>query len=150
MSKFLHEPTASLAVGNTCAFCSTHRHDRGFVNLLIDDRPLEGQSHRGRLYACAGCADEIGRAVGGLDPKQANVFREREEEYATLIRTRDAQIEQLKDNISIPVGDVIGFVAESYPVLAEMCEALRDGKLVFLDDERKKRRPSEATTTTAA
>jgi hypothetical protein len=112
LSKFLHEPTASLAVGNTCAFCSTHRHDRGFVNLLIDDRPLEGQSHRGRLYACAGCADEIGRAVGCLDPQQAQRLRDAMDEIAEGADKLASELASTKENMVVPLGEVIDFLKE--------------------------------------
>lgn len=106
MSKFLVEPTASMCVGNTCATCNTHKHERGFVNLLIDRLGI------GRFYVCAGCADEIGRAVGGHDPRQVAEAREREEEYVAALAAKDVEIAAAQAAKVVPLVDVMELLAD--------------------------------------
>jgi hypothetical protein len=123
------QPTS---VGNTCALCNTHRDDRGFVNLNFD---VMGY---GRLHCCAGCADQIGRAVGGLDPQQASRLHGIADELGETAERLQAELAAEKLNKVVPLNDVASYFNESYPIVAEVAQALKDKKLVFLDDHRPK------------
>lgn len=112
MSKFLLERSASMAIGNTCAFCNTHKHPRGFVNLLINDRPPEGQQNLGRLYGCASCIDEMTHLVGGLAPDQVAVLHGQLDELGSEIERVQIELQAAKENMSVPLAEVIDFVRE--------------------------------------
>lgn len=105
------QPTS---VGNTCAFCSTHKHDRGFVNLLRDELGY------GRLHACASCADQIGRAVGGIDPEQTGRLHGIIDELTETAERLQQELSREKLEKVVPLADVVSFF-----------------------DERKRRRPDE-------
>lgn len=112
MSKFLLEPTASMAIGNLCAFCNTHKHERGFVNLLINDRPADNQGPRGRLYACAGCVDEMTSLVGGLEPRKAQELRDIADELGETAERLRGELQEAADNRVVPLAEVIDLVRE--------------------------------------
>lgn len=97
------QPTS---IGNTCAFCSTHKHDRGFVNLLRDEMGY------GRLHACAGCADQIGRAVGGIDPEQTTRLHGIVDELTETAEKLQTELAREKLDKVVPLADVVDFFEE--------------------------------------
>lgn len=106
MSKFLVEPSASMALGNTCAGCMTHKHDHGFINTNLD---VLG---RGRIYFCAGCVHEMARNVGCLDPQQAQQLRDVADEVAAASDRMREELEVVKQNLVVPLAEVIDLVRE--------------------------------------
>lgn len=106
MSKFLVEPTASMVIGNTCAGCSTHKHEDGFVNTNVD---ILG---RGRVYFCAGCVREMARNVGCLDPKQAAELRATVDDINAAGQRLADELAVVKQNLVVPLAEVIDLVRE--------------------------------------
>lgn len=130
MPDFEHVPAPTFSP-TCCVACSTHRHDRGFVDLAVEG-PVFGHDQAGnpvvppgrdfapsgRLYLCASCVDQAARKVGCLDPEQAQAFAEASARDANRIVELEARLAAEEANKVVSLADartMLGLTVSSAP-----------------------------------
>lgn len=84
-----------------CLTCGTHRDQRGFVDLLVD------QPVNGRAYMCATCLFQAGRVLRMLDPEQADRVTRRLGEANDRIGDLEAELAHERANKTVPLADAL-------------------------------------------
>jgi len=83
----------------SCATCMTHRCEKGFIDLLVDD-PV-----RGRMYGCVDCIEQAGRKAGMLPKDQVERLLKRVAQLETDLDAAYKSLEKEKSNKTISLAD---------------------------------------------
>lgn len=95
------------AVPEACILCTAQRHPRGFLRATSLNRPGIGAT-----WFCAGCFEPAAEALGMLSVPNVAVLHGQLEEMSVANEELAARLEEAKANMSVPLADVIDFVAE--------------------------------------
>lgn len=110
---------------SVCIYCQTHAHPEGFLVRSTLEIPVYG-----RVYECAGCAKDSGRAVGMVDGAELRDALEANADQARQIADLAAQLE-----IERAPGAKVVSVEHIPAIVGELA------KVIDLGAERAKRKP---------
>lgn len=110
MSRFLNVPFPVFSP-TRCIVCHSSRDPGGFVDLMVDDIPVDGwdengipvpsadRAEYGHAYECASCADQITTVNGGLDRSERARLEHRLAEAEAENEALKAALEQERSKV---------------------------------------------------